>query len=206
MKKSKYAVDPLELMQMTDSELKNYIRSASKGLSKKIKAFQAIPYGSASETLSYIANSGNAFRAGKSMFATAGLTRAQLQAKAMGVNVIQTLGETPASFKQAADQYITEAIEAYTKEQQALIEEMFLNKENFELLRDYVYTHMDSIYDLLGSDRVNELGLEYEDETQAPEFYIQLLQETMDEFQNVERSERTKYFKEKRKVRKQRKK
>lgn len=201
MKKSKYAVDPLELMQMTDKQLRDYIRAASKGMSKRIKAFQAIPYGSASETLSYIANSGNAFRTGKSMFATAGLSRAELQAKAMGVNVIATLGETPASFKREADEYITNAINEYDAEQKALMQEMFLNEENFELLRDYVTQHMDSIYDLLGSDRVNELGFEYEDETRAPEFYVKLLEETMDEFQNVERSERTKYFKEKRKVR-----
>lgn len=201
MKKSKYAIDPLELMQMTDKQLRDYIRSASKGMSKRIKAFQAIPYGSASETLSYISNSGNAFRTGKSMFATAGLSRAELQAKAMGVNVIATLGETPASFKREADEYITNAINEYDAEQKALMQEMFLNEENFELLRDYVTQHMDSIYDLLGSDRVNELGFEYEDETRAPEFYVKLLEETMDEFQNVERSERTKYFKEKRKVR-----
>lgn len=201
MKKSKYAIDPLELMQMTDKQLRDYIRAASKGMSKRIKAFQAIPYGSASETLSYIANSGNTFRTGKSMFATAGLSRAALQAKAMGVNVIATLGETPASFKKEADEYITNAINEYDAEQKALMQEMFLNEENFELLRDYVTQHMDSIYDLLGSDRVNELGFEYEDETRAPEFYVRLLEETMDEFQNVERSERTKYFKEKRKVR-----
>ena len=186
---------------MTDKQLRDYIRAASKGMSKRIKAFQAIPYGSASETLSYIANSGNAFRTGKSMFATAGLSRAELQAKAMGVNVIATLGETPASFKREADEYITNAINEYDAEQKALMQEMFLNEENFELLRDYVTQHMDSIYDLLGSDRVNELGFEYEDETRAPEFYVKLLEETMDEFQNVERSERTKYFKEKRKVR-----
>lgn len=201
MKKSKYAIDPLEIMQMTDKQLRDYIRAASKGMSKRIKAFQAIPYGSASETLSYIANSGNTFRTGKSMFATAGLSRAALQAKAMGVNVIATLGETPASFKKEADEYITNAINEYDAEQKALMQEMFLNEENFELLRDYVTQHMDSIYDLLGSDRVNELGFEHEDETRAPEFYVKLLEETMDEFQNVERSERTKYFKEKRKVR-----
>ena len=201
MKKSKYAIDPLEIMQMTDQQLRDYIRAASKGMSKRIKAFQAIPYGSASETLSYIANSGNTFRTGKSMFATSGLSRAALQAKAMGVNVIATLGETPASFKREADEYITNAINEYDAEQKALMREMFLNEENFELLRDYVTQHMDSIYDLLGSDRVNELGFEYEDETRAPEFYVKLLEETMDEFQNVERSERTKYFKEKRKVR-----
>lgn len=201
MKKSKYAIDPLEIMQMTDKQLRDYIRAASKGMSKRIKAFQAIPYASASETLSYIANSGNTFRTGKSMFATAGLSRAALQAKAMGVNVIATLGETPASFKREADEYITNAINEYDAEQKALMQEMFLNEENFELLREYVTQHMDSIYDLLGSDRVNELGFEYEDETRAPEFYVKLLEETMDEFQNVERSERTKYFKEKRKVR-----
>lgn len=201
MKKSKYAIDPLEIMQMTDKQLRDYIRAASKGMSKRIKAFQAIPYGSASETLSYIANSGNTFRTGKSMFATSGLSRAALQAKAMGVNVIATLGETPASFKREADEYITNAINEYDAEQKALMQEMFLNEENFELLRDYVTQHIDSIYDLLGSDRVNELGFEYEDETRAPEFYVKLLEETMDEFQNVERSERTKYFKEKRKVR-----
>lgn len=201
MKKSKYAIDPLEIMQMTDKQLRDYIRAASKGMSKRIKAFRAIPYGSASETLSYIANSGNTFRTGKSMFATSGLSRAALQAKAMGVNVIATLGETPASFKREADEYITNAINEYDAEQKALMQEMFLNEENFELLRDYVTQHIDSIYDLLGSDRVNELGFEYEDETRAPEFYVKLLEETMDEFQNVERSERTKYFKEKRKVR-----
>lgn len=201
MKKSKYAIDPLEIMQMTDAELKNYIRSASKGMGKKIKAFQAIPYGSASETLSYIANSGSTFLTGASMFATKGLTRAQLQAKAMGVNVVATLGESPEQFKKEADEYITQAIQEYDEEQRELVREMFLNEANFEMLKDYVNVHMDSIYDLLGSDRVNELGFEYEDETQAPEFYVKILEEAMDEFQNVERSERTKYFKEKRKAR-----
>lgn len=201
MRKSKYAIDPLEIMRMTDAELKNYIRSASKGMGKKIKAFRAIPYGSASETLLYIDNSGSTFLTGGSMFATKGLTRIQLQAKAMGVNVVATLGETPEQFKKEADEYITRAIQEYEEEQRELVREMFLNEANFEMLKDYVNVHMDSIYDLLGSDRVNELGFEYEDETQAPEFYVRILEEAMDELQNVERSERTKYFKEKRKAR-----
>lgn len=201
MKKSKYSVDPLELMQMTNDQLRDYIRAASKGMSKRIKAFKAIPYGSASETLSYIENSGNTFRTGGSMFATKGLSRTELQAKAMGVNVLATLGETPTSFKKAADEYITSAIEEYDEEQREIMQEMFLNESNFEMLREYVNVHMDSIYDLLGSDRVNELGMEYEDEERSPEFYVKLLEETMDEFQNVERSERQKYFKERRKTR-----
>lgn len=196
MKKSKYAIDPIALMKMTDSELRSYIRSASKVFDKRIKAFQVIPYGKASETLSYIESSGNTFKSGKSMFATKGLTRSELQAKAMGVNVIATLNETPAQFVKDAEDEIKDVIYDYSPDDEEAIEDMFYNPDNFEKLRDFINVHIDSIYDLLGSDRVNEFANTYEDDTA---FYAELLKETISEFQNVERTERKKFFKEKRK-------
>lgn len=197
MKKSKYAIDPIALMKMTDSELRSYIRSASKVFDKRIKAFQVIPYGKASETLSYIESSGNTFKSGKSMFATKGLTRSELQAKAMGVNVIATLNETPAQFVKDAEDEIKDVIYDYSPDDEEAIEDMFYNPDNFEKLRDFINVHIDSIYDLLGSDRVNEFANTYEDDDTA--FYAELLKETISEFQNVERTERKKFFKEKRK-------
>lgn len=197
MKKSKYAIDPIALMKMTDSELRSYIRNASKVFDKRIKAFQSIPYGKASETLSYIESSGNAFKSGKSMFATKGLTRSELQAKAMGVNVIATLNETPAQFVKDVEEEIKDVIYDYSPEDEEAIEDMFYNPDNFEKLRDFVNVHIDSIYDLLGSDRVNEFANTYEDDDAS--FYAELLKETISEFQNVERTERKKFFKEKRK-------
>ena len=205
MKKSKYEIDPIALMKMTDAELRAYIRSASKTFSKRIKAFQAIPYGSASETLSYIESSGGILKSGgKVSFGTKGLSRQQLVAKAMGVNVLANINETPSQFMKDVDEEIKDIVSNYDPENEEAIHDMFYNPDNFEKLREYVNVHIDSIYDLLGSDRVNEFANTYEDDDTA--FYAELLKATMEEFQNVEVSERKKFFKEKRKPKTKRKK
>lgn len=203
MKKSKYEVNPLDIMKMSTQQLKDYIRGASKSFSKRIKAFESMPYGSASETMQYIEKSGATFAAGKSRFSVAGLTRDELISKAQGLNVIASLNETPAAFQKEVDAQITEMTAGLTSEQAAeVLSDMFLNKANFEMLREYVDIHMDSIYSLISSDRVNELANDYEEDTE--EFYTQLMKETIYEYSLVERSRRSEFFREKRKPKKKR--
>lgn len=198
MRQSKYVRDPIDIMKMTNAELKSYIRAASKSFSKRIKEIEQLPNSGASETMQFLKQSGNIFRAGRSRFATRGLSRDELIAKAQGVNVLAGLNETASKFRRIVEEEIQNIIdegfsEDITPED---IAEMFNNRDAFESLRDYVDVHMDSIYALLGSERVSELADEYEDDSNG--FYTAMLKEAIKEYQETEKPAREKFFKEKR--------
>lgn len=200
MRKSKYVRDPIDIMKMTNAELKQYIRAASKSFSKRIKQIEALPYASASETVNFLNTSGDIFNVGGSRFGVRGLSREQLIAKAQGVNVIASINETATSFRKIVEDELQRIIEEGFDDEGMTpedFEEIFENPDQFEMLKDYVDVHMDSIYSLLGSDRVNELANDYEEDSNG--FYTQLLREAIDEYQKTEIPARDKFFNEKRK-------
>lgn len=198
---SKYELNPVDIMKMSTPELKDYIRGASKVIGKRIRGLESLPYGAASETLSYINNSGTALKTGKSTFATRGLSRDELLAKANAVNVIASLDETPAAFSKQVDEELKAIFDEETPDK---LLEIFKDEMRFEMLKDYIDVHMDSIYSLLTSERVNELANDYEE--QPEEFYTKLLDEALDQYARTEKTHREKYFKEKRKPKKRGKK
>lgn len=199
MKKSKYELNPIDIMKMSNDELRAYIRNASKTFGKRIAAFERMPYGSASETLSYLQKNERAFSAGKSRFATRGLSRDELLAKAQSINVLAVLNETPAAFKESVREEINTLIENVSKQSIKEIENIFEDKRNFEFVRDFVDIHMDSIYSLISSERINELANKYEEDTEK--FYAQVMKETIRKYNKVEREYRRDFFQEKRKPR-----
>lgn len=196
MPKSKYEINPIDIMKMSTDELKAYIRGASKTFSKRISAFERMPYGSASETMSYISQS-SAFTKGKSRFGVAGLTREELIAKAHGVNVIASLNETPAAFKESVREEIDTLIENVNDKSISEIEQLFEDKRNFEFIKDFVDIHIDSIYSLISSERINELANDYEEDSEA--FYAEVMKETIRKYNKVEKEYRRDFFTEKRK-------
>ena len=191
MSKSKYSINPVDIYNMSTSELRSYIRGASKSLSKKIKAFQKSPYGTWSQTLEYIENSGSLWSTGKSMFATKGLTQSQLMDKAFFVNVLSSFDETPAEFNAEWEsnlEYVLNEAQKTGKYEDA--KDFFSEGSNHEMLKVYFNKKYDLIMQYIGSDEVNRLSKQYGED--APEFYFESLLSTLHEVNKSE--ERRKEF------------
>lgn len=199
MPKSKYEINPIDIMKMSTDELKAYIRGASKTLGKRIKAFESMPYGGASETLTYLGKNAGAFSAGRTRFATRGLSRGELIAKANAVNVLASINETPGAFKKSVREEINTLIQNVDNKSIKKIQKIFEDKRNFEFVRDFVDIHMDSIYSLISSERINELANKYEEDTEK--FYAEVMKETIKKYNKVEKQYRRDFFQEKRKKR-----
>lgn len=198
MSKSKYSINPVDIYNMSTTELKKYIRGASKSLSKKIKAFQKSPYGTWSQTLEYIENSGSLWSTGKSMFATQGLTQSQLMDKAFFVNVLSSFDESPAEFNAEWEsnlEYVLEEARRTGKYDEA--KEFFSEGNNHEMLKVYFNKKYNLIMQYIGSDEVNRLSKEYGED--APEFYFEAVLSVLHEVSKSEERRQEFFTKRRRK-------
>ena len=97
MKKSQYAIDPSEIYQKSESELKAYIRSSWKSIESKIRRTKKSEFADFSELLQDLEEIEG--RIGKLSGATKGLNMKQLRNKALGINQLFRITETPAQLQ-----------------------------------------------------------------------------------------------------------
>lgn len=95
VRKSKYAVDYSTLRAMSTSEIKQYIRGASKTLQSKVKRLNMSPYAKYSPTLELYNKTTKAGRVFEGGFGTSKKTKAQLNMMANYLNTLLSTIDTP---------------------------------------------------------------------------------------------------------------
>lgn len=182
MSNSKYSISYPAIWQMSSSELKTYIRSASKTLSKKIKSFQKLPFGMLSETLQYVENANSLWATGKSMFAAKGLTASELRDKAYFVTNLAGIDETASGFERETMEEIYE-LASLQPDDEGYEEtiEYLTDPDNLDKMKYFAELNWNTIMSYIGSDEVNNLGREYEHD--PSQFYLEVIQRALDRYE-----------------------
>jgi len=185
MKKvSKYAVDPQEIAQMSEEELKVYIRSGWKSIESKIRRMKKNEFADFSELLHDLEEIEG--RIGKLSGATKGLQKKQLKLKAMGINQLFRITETPAQLQREGFDNIRNFFKEprFTKQ---FIEGIHRNQT---ILRKLANKNDKFIRDILGSEQIAQIV--EENEGNETEMYRKLLMSTsivLDMYEEEEKNE-----------------
>lgn len=182
---SKYLVDPRSLMQYNEQQLKSYIRGALKTLSKKIQRTRQNEYADFSELLDMLDTVSSRW-GGALTGATKGLSAKELKRKALDINALFAVQETPSQLQKEGVENIANFFKAprYTR---AFIERMHRNKS---MLKKIVKNNEDFIWNILPSETINRIANEVGDN--SSEFYRRLLLETSDALDLMEQGEKEK--------------
>ena len=168
MKKSKYYIDnPFDVYHMTTSELKKFIRGASKSLSKKISAFRRSPLSKLSSMLQYYDNIEGVL--GESLWKTKGVSRNILEDKVLAISALTEFNETALSVEHDVREslmtrpfYIPEEIPDDKVDEyiDKLIDSGVLTAfyDDFEIYHDTVVA-------IIGSDRIQQIAEIAQDDT-----------------------------------------
>ena len=170
---SKYAVDPSKIFQMSDAELKQYIRGGyKKRISSKIRRTKRSEFADFSELLQDLEMVEG--RVGHLSGATRGLTQQQLRNKALGISQLFRISETPAQLER----------EGYDNIKNFFREPRFTRRfiegihRNQTMLKKLANKNDKFIRDILGSEQIAQIVEENEGDDQ--EMYRKLLLATSD--------------------------
>ena len=169
---SKYAVDPSKIFQMSDAELKQYIRGGYKTIEIKIRRTMKSEFADFSELLQDLEMVEG--RVGHLSGATRGLTQQQLRNKALGISQLFRISETPAQLER----------EGYDNIKNFFREPRFTRRfiegihRNQTMLKKLANKNDKFIRDILGSEQIAQIVEENEGDDQ--EMYRKLLLATSD--------------------------
>lgn len=188
MKVSKYAVDPSEIYQMSESELKNYIKGGWKSIATKIRRTSRSEFADFSELLQDLEEIEG--RIGKLSAATKGLTMKQLRAKAQGINQLFRITETPAQLEREG----FDNIKNFFKEPRFTRQFIEGIHRNQTILKKLANRNDKFIRDILGSEQIAQIVEESEGDT--TKMYRRLLTATSDTLDMYEEDEKAEAVKE----------
>lgn len=172
MKISKYAVDPQSIFRMQEADLKKYIRGAWKSIESKIRRTRKSEFADFSELLQEVEDIEG--RVGKLSGATKGLDYLQLRNKALGINQLFRITETPGQLEREGYDNIKNFFKEprFTRQ---FIEGIHRNKT---ILRKLANKNDKFIRDILGSEQIAQIVEESADD--PTEMYRKLLTATSD--------------------------
>ena len=183
MKTSKYAINPAEIFKMQDKELKSYIKGAWKSIESKIRRTAKSEFSDFSELLREVEDIEG--RIGKLSGASKGLNMKQLKQKALGINQLFRITETPAQL--AREGY--DNIKNFFKEPRFTRQFIEGIHRNQKILSKLANKNDKFIRDILGSEQIAQIVEENED---TAEMYRKLLlatSEVLDMYETEEKEE-----------------
>lgn len=188
MQISKYLIDPGELYQFTEAELKQYIRGSWKSIESKIRRTRKNEFSDFSELLQELEDIEG--RIGRLSGATKGLNMKQLQQKALGINQLFRITETPGQLEREGYDNIKNFFKEprFTRQ---FIEGIHRNKN---ILRKLANKNDKFIRDILGSEQIAQIV--EENEGDPSEMYRKLLTATSDILDMYETEEKEEIVKE----------
>lgn len=188
MKVSKYAIDPSEIYQMSESELKGYIRGGWKSIGTKIRRTSKSEFADFSELLQDLEEIEG--RIGKLSGASKGLTMKQLRAKAQGINQLFRITETPVQLEREG----FDNIKNFFKEPRFTRQFIEGIHRNQTILKKLANRNDKFIRDILGSEQIAQIVEESEGDT--TKIYRRLLTATSDTLDMYEEDEKAEAVKE----------
>jgi len=188
MRKSQYAIDPSEIYQMSESNLKTYIRSSWKSIESKIRRTKKSEFADFSELLQDLEEIEG--RIGKLSGATKGLNMKQLRNKALGINQLFRITETPAQLQREG----FDNIKNFFKEPRFTRQFIEGIHRNQKILKKLANRNDQFIRDILGSNEIKQIV--EENEGNDTETYRQLLIRTSDRLDMYEEEEKAELVKE----------
>lgn len=188
MKVSKYAVDPSEIYQMNEAELKSYIKGGWKSIGTKIRRTSRSEFADFSELFQDLEEIEG--RIGKLSSATKGLTMKQLRAKAQGINQLFRITETPAQLEREG----FDNIKNFFKEPRFTRQFIEGIHRNQTILKKLANRNDKFIRDILGSEQIAQIVEESEGDT--TKMYRRLLTATSDTLDMYEEDEKAEAVKE----------
>lgn len=185
---SKYALNPSDILKMTESELKDYIRGSTKVINDKLKKIKATGQSEFSETVyetEQVTKMLTGIESQKLSASVRGKNKNELQRQALLYNKLANISETPSQLKEEYDRNINNIFKTprYTRK--------FLESErkNRKFLAKLVNKNIDFIYTILPSDIIRK---NMESAIDTEEKYYQLLiqaSDTLDEFETEEKEQ-----------------
>ena len=183
MRKSQYAIDPAEIFQKSESELKIYIRSSWKSIESKIRRTKKSEFADFSELLQDLDEIEG--RIGKLSGATKGLNMKQLRNKALGINQLFRITETPAQLQREG----FDNIKNFFKEPRFTRQFIEGIHRNQTILRKLANKNDKFIRDILGSEQIAQIVEENEDTNEMYRKLLLATSETLDMFETEEKEE-----------------
>ena len=168
--KSKYIKSPTEFYTMSNAELRQYVRNASKVLTKRISRLKESPFSTFSETLDRWENE-QVFLRGRG-FSTKNITQAELIDTAQVINSVLSVDESPAELQKIVDRDILEEF-ARGGISSSVDFETFFQSEQLETAAKWGKRYWNMYAFLLKSKEIEGLAITYGDESQL--FYTEAL-------------------------------
>lgn len=172
MKTSKYAIDPKEIFSMKEQQLRSYIKLGWKSIQTKIRRTKKSEFADFSELLQDLEEVEG--RIGKLSGATAGLSFQQLRRKALGINQLFRITETPAQLEREG----FDNIKNFFREPRFTRQFIEGIHRNQTILRKLANKNDKFIRDILSSEQIAEIVEENRDN--PDEMYRKLLTATSD--------------------------
>ena len=188
MRVSKYAIDPAEIFSKTDRELREYIKGAWKSIESKIRRTRKSEFADFSELLQEVEDVEG--RVGKLSGASKGLTEKQLRQKALGINQLFRITETPAQLEREG----YDNIKNFFKEPRFTRQFIEGIHRNQTILRKLANKNDKFIRDILGSEQIAQIV--EENEGNDTETYRKLLLATSQVLDMYETEEKEEIVKE----------
>lgn len=188
MRVSKYAIDPSEIFSKTDRELREYIKGAWKSIESKIRRTRKSEFADFSELLQEVEDVEG--RVGRLSGASKRLTEKQLRQKALGINQLFRITETPGQLEREGYDNIKNFFKEprFTKQ---FIEGIHRNQT---ILRKLANKNDKFIRDILGSEQIAQIV--EENEGNDTETYRKLLLATSQVLDMYETEEKEEIVKE----------
>lgn len=188
MKNSKYAVDPQEVFMMSETELKEYIRKGWKSIESKVRRTRKNEFADFSELLQDLDEIEG--RIGKFSGAVKGLNQKQLRQKALGINQLFRITETPAQLNREG----FDNIKNFFKEPRFTRQFIEGIHRNQNMLRKLANKNDKFIRDILGSEQIAQIV--EENKGNDSDTYRKLLLATSDVLDMYETEEKEEIVKE----------
>ena len=181
MKKSKYVIDNMfDIYNMSIKDLKTYIRSASKSMSKKHKALENSPWSTLSSTLQYIENAKP--HIGDSLWSTKG-DRQLLEDRVITISALAEMTETAKSLENDIREQMLDnpffMPSGLTSEEQEKWYEFYANSGYLTMFKENWEVYHQEMVDTIGSKRINEIALQWGDDSEK--FYHDVWMEMFEE-------------------------
>ena len=188
MKVSKYLIDPGEIYQFTEAGLKTYIKGSWKSIESKIRRTMKNEFADFSELLQELEDIEG--RIGKLSGKTKGLSLKQLQQKAIGINQLFRITETPGQLEREG----YDNIKNFFKEPRFTRNFIEGIHRNQKILKKLANKNDKFIRDILGSEQIAQIV--EENEGDPTEMYRKLLTATSEVLDMYETEEKEEIVKE----------
>lgn len=181
---SKYEIPPKEIFSMGEQDLKNYIRGAYNSINSKIRRTAKSEYADFSELLSEADAVAKRWGSNKISSSTKGLDKYSLQRKALDLNSLFRISETPAQLEREGFDNIKNFFKEprFTK---AFIEGI---RRNQKILAKIANKNDTFIHDILPSEQIRVIMSD--ESTDINDRYAELLQAVSDELDLYDNDEK----------------